>query len=240
MSDCCVAINGLTFAWPGAQQPVLTIPQWSVNRGERVLVRGASGSGKSTLLSLIAGIHSATSGQLNVLNHNLSTLSQRQRDRLRANEIGYIFQQFNLLPYLTAQQNVELAVQFAPARRQRIAASGQTVRAAAATLLDHLGLTTAQQQQSAQTLSVGQQQRVAAARALLGAPALIIADEPTSALDESHRNEFINLLFKECDEQGSTLLFVTHDATLAAQFPRVVELNELNVAPAVHGGVHHV
>ncbi|WP_417657896.1 ABC transporter ATP-binding protein [Pseudidiomarina aestuarii] len=230
MSDCCVAIDGLTFAWPGAQQPVLAIPQWSVNKGERVLVRGASGSGKSTLLSLIAGIHSASSGHIKVLDHDLGTLSQRQRDRLRANEIGYIFQQFNLLPYLSAQQNVELAVQFAPARRQRIAQRGQTVAEAATTLLNHLGLTRAQQQQSAQTLSVGQQQRVAAARALLGAPALIIADEPTSALDESHRNEFINLLFQECAEQGSTLLFVTHDATLATQFPQVVELSELNTA----------
>lgn len=203
-----------------------------------MLVRGASGSGKSTLLSLIAGIHSATAGELKVLDHNLSALSQRQRDQLRANEIGYIFQQFNLLPYLTAQQNVELAVQFAPARRRRIAQRGQSVAEAAATLLNHLGLTSTQQRQSAQTLSVGQQQRVAAARALLGAPALIIADEPTSALDESHRNEFINLLFKECDEQGSTLLFVTHDATLATHFPRVVELSELNAA-ALTSGDHH-
>ncbi|CAB0151676.1 putative ABC transporter ATP-binding protein [Pseudidiomarina piscicola] len=222
----CVELKHLTFSWPGAQSPLLSIPHLKLTRGERVLLRGASGSGKSTLLSLIAGIHTSQAGQVQVLSHDLATLNQHQRDRLRANEIGYIFQQFNLLPYLSALTNVTLACQFAPARRQRLA--GQSLVAAATTLLDRLGLSRSQQQQPAHQLSVGQQQRVAAARALLGSPALIIADEPTSALDQAHRDDFIQLLFEACEEQQTTLLFVTHDATLAPHFPRTLELQELN------------
>lgn len=224
----CVELNQLEFSWPGAQSPLLSIPHLSLSRGERVLLRGASGSGKSTLLSLIAGIHTTAPGQVQVLGHDLAKLSQHQRDRLRANEIGYIFQQFNLLPYLSAQANVTLACQFAPARRQRL--QGQSIDAAAKLLLDRLGLSHSQQQQPAHQLSVGQQQRVAAARALLGGPALIIADEPTSALDQAHRDDFIRLLFEACAAQDTTLLFVTHDATLAPHFPRTLELQELNAA----------
>ena len=230
MSNACVTLNQLKFSWPGAQRLQLDIPQLQIDTGERVLLRGPSGSGKSTLLSLLAGIHKSKPGQINVHGHDLGKLSQRQLDRLRANEIGYIFQQFNLLPYLTAVGNVELAVKFAPARRARLAQRGVSVRAAAQQLLQHLGLDHNSQQQLAQHLSVGQQQRVAAARALLGAPALIIADEPTSALDEAHRDSFLKLLFQECDAQQSTLLFVTHDATLAPYFSRVVELEQLNQA----------
>lgn len=226
----CVELNQLEFSWPGAQSPLLSIPQLSLARGERVLLRGASGSGKSTLLSLIAGIYTTVPGQVQVLGHDLAKLNQHQRDRLRANEIGYIFQQFNLLPYLSAIANVTLACQFAPARRQRLA--GASINATATALLDRLGLSWAQQQQPAHQLSVGQQQRVAAARALLGSPALIIADEPTSALDQAHRDDFIQLLFEACAEQETTLLFVTHDATLAPLFPRAIELQDINQAAA--------
>lgn len=230
----CVELNQLRFSWPGAQSPLLSIPNLSLQRGERVLLRGASGSGKSTLLSLIAGIHTTGVGQVKVLGHDLARLNQRQRDRLRANDIGYIFQQFNLLPYLSAHANVTLACQFAPERQQRL--GQQSVAAAASDLLDRLGLTTAQQQQPAHQLSVGQQQRVAAARALLGSPALIIADEPTSALDQAHRDGFIQLLFDVCAQQNTTLLFVTHDATLAHLFPTTVELSAINTA--VREGQH--
>lgn len=224
----CIELKQLQFKWPGAQLPLLSIPELSIARGERVLLRGASGSGKSTLLGLIAGIHTSGAGQVTVLGHDLSQLSQRRRDRLRANEIGYIFQQFNLLPYLSALANVTLACQFAPARRKRLAHASVTTEARQ--LLSRLGLTETQQQQPAHQLSVGQQQRVAAARALLGSPALIIADEPTSALDQAHRDDFIKLLFEACDAQQTTLLFVTHDATLAPLFPRAVELSEINAA----------
>lgn len=226
--SACITLEHVSFRWPGAQHPTIDIPQLQIQRGEQVLLRGPSGCGKSTLLSLIAGIHVPSTGHLQVLEQNTTTLSQRQRDRLRANEIGYIFQQFNLLPYLSALENVALACQFAPARRQRLQQQGLTVTQASAKLLNQLGLSAAQQQAKAEQLSVGQQQRVAAARALLGAPALIIADEPTSALDQAHRDAFIEVLFSQCQAQQSTLLFVTHDGTLAKHFSRVLEFDELN------------
>ncbi|MBG22323.1 MAG: methionine ABC transporter ATP-binding protein [Idiomarinaceae bacterium] len=222
----CIELKQLQFKWPGAQLPLLSIPELTIARGERVLLRGASGSGKSTLLGLIAGIHTTGAGQVKVLGQDLAGLNQHRRDQLRANEIGYIFQQFNLLPYLSARANVTLACQFAPARRKRL--SQQSIEQEAKQLLTRLGLTPEQQQQPSHQLSVGQQQRVAAARALLGSPALIIADEPTSALDQAHRDNFIQLLFEACDAQNTTLLFVTHDATLAPLFPRAIELSEIN------------
>lgn len=226
--SACITLKHVGFRWPGAQHATLDIPQLVISRGEQVLLRGASGCGKSTLLSLIAGIHQPLTGSVEVLDHDLGQLSQRQRDQLRANEIGYIFQQFNLLPYLSALDNVALACQFSPARQQRLRQQGLTIQQASTELLQRLGLNTAQQQAKAEQLSVGQQQRVAAARALLGAPALIIADEPTSALDQAHRDAFIDVLFAQCAAQQSTLLFVTHDATLAKHFGRVIEFTQLN------------
>jgi putative ABC transport system ATP-binding protein len=226
--SACITLKHVRFRWPGAQHPTIDIPQLVISRGEQVLLRGASGCGKSTLLSLIAGIHQPLAGSVEVLDHDLAQLSQHQRDQLRANEIGYIFQQFNLLPYLSALDNVALACQFAPARRQRLRQQGLTIQQASAELLQRLGLNSTQQQAKAEQLSVGQQQRVAAARALLGAPALIIADEPTSALDQAHRDAFIEVLFAQCTAQQSTLLFVTHDVTLAIHFDRVIEFAELN------------
>jgi putative ABC transport system ATP-binding protein len=226
--SACITLKHVGFRWPGAQHATLDIPQLVISRGEQVLLRGASGCGKSTLLSLIAGIHQPLTGSVEVLDHDLGQLSQRQRDQLRANEIGYIFQQFNLLPYLSALDNVALACQFSPARRQRLRQQGLTIQQASTELLQRLGLNAAQQQAKAEQLSVGQQQRVAAARALLGAPALIIADEPTSALDQAHRDAFIEVLFAQCAAQQSTLLFVTHDATLAKHFGRVIEFTQLN------------
>lgn len=226
--SACITLKHVGFRWPGAQHATLDIPQLVISRGEQVLLRGASGCGKSTLLNLIAGIHQPLTGSVEVLDHDLGQLSQRQRDQLRANEIGYIFQQFNLLPYLSALDNVALACQFSPARQQRLRQQGLTIQQASTELLQRLGLNAAQQQAKAEQLSVGQQQRVAAARALLGAPALIIADEPTSALDQAHRDAFIDVLFAQCAAQQSTLLFVTHDATLAKHFGRVIEFTQLN------------
>ncbi|WP_417666683.1 ABC transporter ATP-binding protein [Pseudidiomarina sp.] len=228
MPSTCIELKQLEFQWPGATQPLLRIPELQISRGERVLLRGASGSGKSTLLSLIAGIHKAKAQQVFVLDHDLGDMSQRQRDKLRANEIGYIFQQFNLLPYLSACQNVLLAQQFSPARRQRLNAQQPSHKQQAQNLLLQLGLTANDTERPAHQLSVGQQQRVAAARALFGNPALIIADEPTSALDADHRDNFIQVLFEACRTNNTTLLFVTHDASLAPHFDRAIELADIN------------
>lgn len=229
----CIELRQLAFQWPGASTPLLQIPHLQIERGERVLLRGASGSGKSTLLSLIAGVHQAKPNQVQVLGQDLAKLSQRQRDRLRANEVGYIFQQFNLLPYLSAVQNVMLAAKFAPARVQRLAKATGTPRELALQLLQQLGLSEQDSLRPAHQLSVGQQQRVAAARALFGHPALIIADEPTSALDSDHRDNFIEVLFDACQAHGTTLLFVTHDGSLAHHFERAIELGEINQATGV-------
>ncbi|CUA88032.1 ABC transporter ATP-binding protein [Pseudidiomarina woesei] len=230
MTSTCIELNNLEFQWPGATRPLLSIPQFSVQQGERVLLRGASGSGKSTLLSLIAGIHAPAKNQLHVLGHDMGKLSQRQRDKLRANEIGYIFQQFNLLPYLSAVANVSLAEKFSPARRRRVNETSRNHNERAKELLLQLGLNESDLFRPAHQLSVGQQQRVAAARALYGSPALIIADEPTSALDADHRDNFIQVLFNACQQYNTTLLFVTHDGSLAHHFQRSIELNEINQA----------
>lgn len=229
MPGTCIELKQLEFQWPGATQPLLRIPELQISRGERVLLRGASGSGKSTLLSLIAGIHKAKAQQVFVLDNDLGEMSQRQRDKLRANEIGYIFQQFNLLPYLSAYQNVLLAQQFSPARRKRLNQQHSSHKQQAQNLLLQLGLTECDTERPAHQLSVGQQQRVAAARALFGSPALIIADEPTSALDADHRDNFIQILFEACRANNTTLLFVTHDASLAPHFDRAIELADINM-----------
>ena len=226
-----VSIEKLLFSWSG-QQPTLDIPAWQIKQGETVLLRGPSGSGKSTLLSLLAGINTPQSGSLNLFETAFSSLSGRQRDRYRADNIGYIFQQFNLLPYLSALDNALLACQFSQKRRQRIAEQGSSAEATANEMLQRLGLNSAQIEQPAHTLSVGQQQRVAAARALLGAPKLLIADEPTAALDAEHRDTFIQLLLELSSQNNTTVIFVTHDAALSSYFDKHVELNELNQAGA--------
>ena len=196
-----------------------------------MLLLGASGSGKSTLLSLICGIAAAQQGRIAVGGTDLATLSAAARDRLRAERIGIIFQQFNLLPYMTPLDNILLPLRFAPERRRRRAGDA---RAAAMRLATALGLPSTQVTHAASgALSVGQQQRVAVARALIGAPPLIVADEPTSSLDAGSQAAFLDLLFAQCAEAGSTLLMVSHDDRLAQRFDRSVALSDI---AAVHRG----
>ncbi|OOF13093.1 MULTISPECIES: ABC transporter ATP-binding protein [unclassified Salinivibrio] len=222
-----ITIEQLRFTWPAQPQPILDIESFAVGEGEHVFLKGPSGSGKSTLLSLIAGIHTPQSGTLTVNHQALTALNDRQRDQFRANHIGYIFQQFNLLPYLSVIDNVTVPLRFSHTRRQALS---QPAHQEAANLLDKLGLPAHCYHQPVTALSIGQQQRVAAARALIGAPALIIADEPTSALDADTRNTFIQLLQDRCREANSSLLFVSHDSQLAPLFDRDVSLLALNRA----------
>ncbi|SIO26937.1 ABC transporter ATP-binding protein [Salinivibrio sp. ES.052] len=222
-----ITIEQLRFTWPGQPQPIIDIDAFALNDGEHVFLQGPSGSGKSTLLSLIAGIHTPQAGTLTVNHQALTALNDRQRDQFRANHIGYIFQQFNLLPYLSVIDNVTVPLRFSHARRQTLT---QSPHQEAASLLDRLGLPASCYHQPVTALSIGQQQRVAAARALMGAPALIIADEPTSALDANTRNAFIRLLQDRCREANSSLLFVSHDSQLAHLFDRDVSLPALNRA----------
>ena len=226
--DNVVELSNIRFGWPHASGPIIDIEALRIARGERVFLRGPSGSGKSTLLSLIAGVVTPDKGTLCVLGQDLTVLSGVQRDRFRADHIGFIFQMFNLLPYLSVVENVTLPCGFSGRRRARI---GRAAEAEAVRLLEHLDMASADMlRRSVIELSVGQQQRVAAARALIGAPELIIADEPTSSLDADRRTAFIELLFRECERAHSVLIFVSHDAALAPLFDRTLELTDINRA----------
>ena len=222
-----VKISDLQFAWPG-QPALLDIPSFSLSAGERLFLRGPSGSGKSTLLGLIAGVLDAQAGQIQVLDQDMASLPGRHRDRVRADHLGVIFQMFNLVPYLSVVQNVILPCQFSKRRLAQAKQAGGVVLEAQR-LLSGLGLDDAGLLARKVTeLSVGQQQRVAAARALIGNPSLIIADEPTSALDTDARDRFIGLLSAEAEKSGAALLFVSHDRSLAPLFDRAIDLVELN------------
>jgi putative ABC transport system ATP-binding protein len=201
----------------------------NVEPGQRVFLAGASGSGKSTLLALIGGLVTPASGRLRFAGDDLATLSRARRDRFRADHLGVIFQQFNLLPWLDPVANVLLGCQFSPARRKRAG----NPEAAARELLAAMGLAEDRWTRRADELSVGQQQRVAAARALIGQPDLVLADEPTSALDADRRDAFIELLFAQAERAGSAILFVSHDRALADRFDATVELAEIHAAGVV-------
>ena len=224
-------LSGLRYRWPGASADILQLGPLLLQPGETVFLRGPSGCGKSTLLALAAGVLLAQGGQCSLLGQPWVALAGGARDRRRADHLGYIFQQFNLLPYLSVIDNVRLPLRFSPRRAEQAARSVQLGGGdAAAELLQHTGLPRALWQAPAAHLSVGQQQRVAAARALIGAPELVIADEPTSALDEALRESFMALLLARCAAAGSALLFVSHDLRLAAAFDRVIDLPAINLA----------
>ena len=226
-----VHCEALSFRWPGAAAPTLNTLNLRLQAGEAVLLRGESGQGKSTLLSLLAGILAPSSGTLTVAGRAFHALSQRQRDRVRGADIGVIFQQFNLLPFLSIIDNVLLPLRFSTERRTRLAATGTSPEAAAEALLSTLGLSLkALGNRSLGALSVGQQQRVAAARALLGSPSLILADEPTSALDPKNRDAFLRALKEAQTARGAALLCVSHDPALEPYFDRPVTLDILQGA----------
>jgi putative ABC transport system ATP-binding protein len=219
-----VLLEGTTFAYTRGHT-VLDVGALRVPRGERLFVYGPSGSGKTTLLGLVAGVLRASSGAVRVLGTDLSTLSSRRRDALRAAHIGYIFQLFNLIPYLSVQENIVLPCRISSARRARLGSISP--EDAARTLAESLEIG-ALLHERVTRLSVGQQQRVAAARALIGAPELIVADEPTSALDSDLREAFLQLLFERCSAAATTLIFVSHDRQLERFFDRSVSLADLN------------
>ena len=233
MSEPIITLDTLRFGWPGQPEPLLRIARLDVAPGERVFLHGASGSGKSTLLGLIAGVLTPQGGVIEILGQSLGEMSAAARDHFRADHFGIIFQQFNLIPYLSVIENVTLPCHFSALRRQKAISRSTTAEAEALRLLEHLDMAHDDLVHKPVTeLSVGQQQRVAAARALIGAPEILIADEPTSSMDADRRSAFIELLFRECKESGSTLLFVSHDHGLQTPFDRVVEFEELNLAAA--------
>ncbi len=229
LSDQIIRLAKLRFAWPGQPAPLLDIASLDVAYGEQLFVRGASGSGKSTLLGLIAGVLAPQTGEIDVLGQSFNTISAAARDRFRADHFGIIFQQFNLIPYLSVIENVTLPCHFSEVRRHKAISRSGSIGDEAIRLLEHLDMADiAVVHKPVTELSVGQQQRVAAARALIGSPEILIADEPTSSMDADRRAAFIKLLFRECDEAGLTLLFVSHDQGLQKSFERSIEFDQLN------------
>ncbi len=215
-----IEIAALKFNY--GQHKILDIPELFIKTSEFVFLHGPSGSGKSTLLELFAGVLQMQSGSLKILQENFQEKSSAQLDQFRAANIGYIFQSFNLIPYLSVEENIRLPMMFATTpvdeSRYQELVSGLSLKQFV--------------NRKVTDLSVGQQQRVAVARALLKKPKLILADEPTSALDYDHREKFLNLLFRYCRQDGTTVLFVSHDRTIEKLFDRSVSLQDVNkVAP---------
>ena len=212
--------HDLSFRWPGSPHP-LRYPDLALTAGEHLFLKGPSGSGKSTLLAMLCGLALPSSGQLRVMGTDFCQLSSARRDRFRADHLGVIFQQFNLVPYLDTTANVTLPCRLSARRRSHASPSP---REQAQALLQALGIEAEDWHRPVAELSVGQQQRVAAARALIGAPAVILADEPTSALDTRNRNRFMALLLAQASIRGTSVVLVSHDPDLAHRFDRVVNL----------------
>lgn len=211
----------VSFAWKG--QPDLRFPDIRLLRGQSLFIHGPSGCGKSTALGLLAGVLSPKTGTIHIGDKPLPA-GQSGRDRVRADGVGYIFQQFNLLPYLSVADNVKLPCRLSRRRRSAAMQTGN-LDGEVDRLLAALGLEpTSLRGRVVSQLSVGQQQRVAAARALIGSPGLLLADEPTSALDADARDAFIRLLQGECAMRGISTVFVSHDLSLARHFDDAVRL----------------
>ncbi len=219
-----VRLNDLHFKYPKGGFS-LRIPDFRLKQNERLFIKGPSGSGKSTFLNLVSGVLKANSGEIFFRDENMSKKSSAQWDLVRGEYMGFIFQQFNLLPYFNALENVILSCEFS--KKKKIRCLSSDVDMEARHFLKSLNLSEAQIHQKVSQLSVGQQQRVAAARALMGQPELIIADEPTSALDYDLRDQFISQLIKQCEISKTALLFVSHDPSISHHFDRVVDIREL-------------
>jgi len=229
MDKIILDIKNVCFRWKNSGSLLLNLPEFKIEKHEHVFLQGPSGSGKSTLLGLVGGILVSESGTLKVLGQDIQNLSRSGRDSFRVDHIGFIFQLFNLLPYLSIEENVMLPLSFSSIRAKRAGRTKIDQFKEAKRLLKALALEEQLAKKSPVTeLSVGQQQRVAAARALIGNPELIVADEPTSALDSDLRHSFLELLFGECKKAGSTLLFVSHDSTLSDLFSRKISMDEIN------------
>lgn len=217
--------RSLRYAWPRGGV-MLSVDDMDVARGETLFVHGPSGSGKSTLLGLLAGVLAPGEGDVVVLDTSFASLDAAARDRFRADHLGYIFQQFNLLPFLSPVENVLLGCAWSSVRSRRAGDGRARLADEARRLLGALHLDEAIHGRARTgELSVGQQQRVAAARALIGGPSLLLADEPTSALDKASRDVFLELLLAECAVHGTGVVFVSHDLGLAGHFDRTLALD---------------
>ena len=220
-TSLAIAIKELVFGFSSNAEPILKIPTWEVKANQRIFLQGNSGSGKSTLLALLAGLRTPTSGAVTVLDTPISRLSGRKRDAFRAKNIGVVFQNLNLIPFLSVLDNILLAAQFG-------SGSLTALRARALELLQRVNLEPSLSSRKAEELSIGQQQRVAIVRALINSPALLLADEPTSALDYENKASFLNLLNDVLDDTNCAMVFVSHDPSIGDMFEHRIALSDLN------------
>ena len=223
MAKPVLKLRKVFFRWPGRSSFSLSLSDLTVSYGEKLLLLGASGTGKSTLLSVISGTLLPDQGSVEIAKTEITKLSASARDRFRAEQLGVIFQQFNLLPFGSVADNILLPLRFAPIRRNRV----KDAKSEVARLCAALGLPVDIGREKASSLSVGQQQRVAVARALIGHPPLIIADEPTSALDINNQDAFLDLLFTQAQTQGTSVVMVSHDERLGPRFDRILHMEEI-------------
>ena len=223
MAKPVLKLRKVFFRWPGRSSFSLSLADLTVSYGEKLLLLGASGTGKSTLLSVISGTLLPDQGSVEIAKTEITKLSASARDRFRAEQLGVIFQQFNLLPFGSVADNILLPLRFAPIRRNRV----KDAKSEVARLCAALGLPVDIGREKASSLSVGQQQRVAVARALIGHPPLIIADEPTSALDINSQDAFLDLLFTQAQTQGTSVVLVSHDERLGPRFDRILHMEEI-------------
>lgn len=222
-----VKIENLKFKYPSSSQLILDIPEFNMRKGEKIFLYGPSGCGKTTFLEVLAGINTPSDGVVKISDQNITKMNSTEKDQFRADHMGYIFQSFNLIPYLNVQENITLPLYFSSQKRNRISIADENKMTIE--ICQFLGIDRFLERPVTE-LSVGQQQRVAAARAIIGRPSLILADEPTSALDFNHREKFIKLLFELCNQHQTSVLFVSHDRTLEKLFDRSLSLHEINGA----------
>ncbi|KAB8033253.1 ABC transporter ATP-binding protein [Fluviispira multicolorata] len=221
-----IKLKNLKYSYK-KEKNILDISDFTVNEGEKIFLYGPSGCGKTTLLSILAGIIPAKEGSLKIFGTEFIGAKNSLKDSIRGSQMGYIFQMFNLIPYLNVLDNILLPCKLNFKRREDMDKKSLIIKCkeiSKALNIDNI-LT-----KKANEISVGQQQRVAAARALLGSPKLIIADEPTSSLDSDARELFLENLFSQCEAQKTTLIFVSHDKSLMKFFPRHIALPDINRA----------
>jgi putative ABC transport system ATP-binding protein len=234
-----VLVESVMFSYVSGK-PIIDMKKWRLNKSEQVFLYGPSGCGKSTLLNLLSGILDPQQGSVSILNTDITALKPSKRDRFRAQHIGVVFQQFNLVPYLSVLDNIRLAMHFAndgddkqSLDKQSKDKKSTTKQERIISMLQALELPRDCIQQKASELSVGQQQRVAIARALINKPDVLIVDEPTSALDASAKDAFMKVLIETATNSNAALIFVSHDQSLARHFKRIEALTDINESAAL-------
>jgi len=211
------------LAYKFADGPELKFPPLNAQIGEKILITGSSGSGKSTFLNLIAGAIKLQTGKLIFDEFNYNAQKSYVIDKFRAEKIGYVFQTLNLIPFLSVFENITLSIKFSKKRAAKV----NNVKDEVKRLLISLGLAENVLEKKTSNLSIGQQQRVAVCRALLGSPKLFLADEPTSALDNESSKKFMKELFQTFDKNKQIIIIVSHDLRLADSFDRVINFNNV-------------